>query len=141
MRHSTITVRASLGRWVTAPPPRWRIAVTLTVLALTIAACGGQAGTPDTGLADEAQASPWASSEMRGKAFGRLWLQETRDQRDLQRPIDAYRWAIRTCQSLQEGQTPSEVMARVARDGFTEQGATVIVRAAKAALCPDHWTV
>jgi hypothetical protein len=90
------------------------------------------------------QARPWASSEASGKAFGSLWLRETRDENTLQHGGgDAYKWAIRTCDAVRlHGRSP-EAMVRAVRAGnpqdtvrFTEQDAKVVVTAALRALCP-----
>jgi hypothetical protein len=56
------------------------------------------------------QVRPWASSEASGKAFGSLWLRETRDESTLQHGGgDAYKWAIRTC----DARVPQFVGTRV----------------------------
>jgi hypothetical protein len=90
------------------------------------------------------QVRPWASSEASGKAFGSLWLRETRDESTLQHGGgDAYKWAIRTCDAVRiHGQSP-QAMVRAVRIGnsqdkvrFTEQDAKVVVTAALRALCP-----
>jgi Protein of unknown function (DUF732) len=87
------------------------------------------------------KARPWASSRAAGEAFGRIWREETRNPRDLDgRGIDAYRWAIGTCDAVRSGGQSPEAMVRRVRDGkprFTEQGAQVIVSAALRALCPE----
>jgi uncharacterized protein DUF732 len=78
-------------------------------------------------------------SKAAGQAFGRFWREETRNPRDLEgRGIDAYDWAIRTCDAVRnDGQSPEVMVQRVHREAkFTQQGAKVIVTAALGAMCP-----
>ena len=80
-----------------------------------------------------------------GLAFGRIWRVETTNRQDREgRGIDAYTWAVRTCDAVRrDGQTPEATVRRVQRSkpGFTEAGAKVIVSAALRALCPDQKTL
>jgi hypothetical protein len=137
-----------------------RILALVAALAVTVAACDGRGSTANTFSRASASADGMAEyvqytrggriklNQVNGMAFGRLWRQETRDKRELQRGVDAYKWAIRTCQAVIDGQTP-EAMVRAIHDDvgvdqrgrparFSKQGARVIVTAALRALCPDH---
>lgn len=148
MTQSRVPVRTPLGRWVGATPVLLRIALTLAALALTVAACdgrgGGGASSSDDGLAEYMQATRGGLIKLdqaNGMAFGQIWRQETHDKRDLQRGVDAYKWAIRTCQAVIDGQTPEAMVRQVRDSGFTEPGARVVVTAALRALCPEWQTV
>jgi hypothetical protein len=145
-------------RWASAAPVVLRasvLAAALAALVLVLAGCDGgdrdQAASvsdarltgsgPPATVEAYVKARPWASSKAAGLAFGRIWREETRNPRDLEgRGIDAYKWAIRTCDAVRSGGQSPEAMVRQVRDskpGFTEQGAKVIVTAALRALCPE----
>ena len=126
--------------------------VVLTVVVLVTAGCSGgdrgEATIPEAQLLPSGptptieariRARPWASSKARGQAFGALWREETHNPKDREgRGIDAWKWAIRTCDAVRNGgQTPETMMQQVREEGrFSQQGATVIVSAALNALCP-----
>jgi hypothetical protein len=150
--------RAPRTRWGSTAPPVLRASVivaTLAALGLALASCDrddrNQAATvsdawplpsgPPATVETYVQARPWASSKAAGQAFGRIWREETRNPQDRNgRGIDAYRWAIRTCDAVRRDGQPPEAMVQRVRDGkprFTQQGAEVIVSAALRALCPD----
>jgi Protein of unknown function (DUF732) len=147
--------------WASAAPVVLRasvLAAALAALVLVLAGCDGgdrdQAASvsdawltgsgPPATVEASVKARPWASSQPAGQAFGRIWREETRNPRDLNgHGIDAYRWAIRTCDAVRSGGQSPEAMVRRVRDGkprFTEQGAQVIVSAALRALCPEDDT-
>jgi Protein of unknown function (DUF732) len=157
------TIRAPRTRRGNAAPLVLRASVivaALVVLLLALAGCDGGGGDrrqtasvsdawpptagPPATVEAFVQARPWASSKAAGQAFGRIWRAETRNPQDRDgRGIDAYKWAIRTCDAVRKGGQPPEAMVRRVRDGtprFTEQGARVIVTAALRALCPDDGT-
>jgi hypothetical protein len=131
------------------------IVAALAALVLLLASCDGgdrneaasdsdawlTRSEPPATVEASVKVRPWASSRAAGQAFGRIWRAETRNPRDLDgRGIDAYRWAIRTCDAVRSGGQSPEAMVRRVRDGnprFTEQGAQVIVSAALRALCPE----
>jgi hypothetical protein len=154
MSQAMASVRPWLSQWVSAPRSRLRIVLALAVLALPIAACDGNgrdASTSKGRLAEPVQASPWTSAEVRGKAFpwassqvrgqafGALWRQGTHDKRDLERSIDAYKWAIRTCQAvIVDHQTPETMVRQVEAAGFTGPGARMVVTAALRGMCPEY---
>lgn len=130
-----------------------RAIVSVGILVLLVAGCSGSdreptipdaqllpAGPPPT-IEAHIRARPWASSKANGQAFGHIWREGTRNlQARDGRGIDAYKWAIRTCDAVRNGgQTAEAMMRRVREEGrFTEQGAKVIVRAALGALCPER---
>jgi hypothetical protein len=136
-------------------PPGLRAVVFVAVVILGGAGCSGgdrgnrEAVIPDAQLLPagpsatieaHVRARPWASSKANGQAWGRIWLEKTRSPRDRDgRGIDAYRWAIRTCDAVRkDGESPEAMMRQVreSKPGFTQQGAQVIVSAALRALCP-----
>jgi hypothetical protein len=147
---SAVTTRASPASWVRAALPRWPVILTLAA-TLTLAACGGLGGRPSTYDADEA--AYWTATRgglikmdsYHGWAFGRIWRRETRDENTRKHGgIDAYRWAIRACQGVIDGQTP-EAMVRAVHAGdpqdevkFTQHDAKVVVTAALRTMCRDH---
>lgn len=138
---------------VTAPLRRAIVTVVvLAVVVLVTAGCSGgdrgkatipeaqllPSGPPPT-IEAHIRARPWASSKARGQAFGAIWREETHNPKDPEgRGIDAWNWAIRTCDAVRNGgQTPETMLQRVRQEGrFTQQGARVIVSAALSALCP-----
>jgi hypothetical protein len=136
----------------TAPHPRPMVMVAILAVVLAVAGCGGGGdrqpaipeaqllpSRPGPTLEPQVRARPWASSRWHGQAWGAIWREETRNPKDLEgRGIDAYKWAIRTCDAVRNGGQTAQAMLRRVRDqgGFTEQGARVIVTAALRALCP-----
>lgn len=158
MQQPKESTRRARPRWGRAAPLGLRASVIVAALAalvLVLAGCEGgdrneAASVSDAWLTSSeppptveayVKARPWASSKAAGQAFGRIWREETRNPRDLNgRGIDAYRWAVRTCDAVRSGGQSPEAMVRRIRDGkprFTGQGAQVIVSAALRALCPE----
>jgi hypothetical protein len=155
---SRVILRAPRMRQMSARPPAVRVLVLVVVVfvvVLAAAGCSGGRGDREAVIPDaqlrpsgppatvEAQvrARPWASSKWNGQAWGRIWREATRNPQDRDgRGIDAYKWAIRTCDAVRNGgQTPQAMVRRVRDEGqFTAQGAKVIVTAALDALCPER---
>lgn len=132
-------------------PGRMAIVAILTVVILTVPGCGEDSnevvipdaqllpGPPPT-IEAQVRARPWAGSRWRGQAWGSVWREETHNPKDREgRGIDAYKWAIGTCDAVRNGGQTAEAMVRRVRDHgrFTEQGARVIVTAALGTLCPE----
>jgi hypothetical protein len=137
---------------IRVPGARLAIVAILAVVILTMAGCGAATGSrpfPTPSCCHLGQlprsrpmcgpARPWASSRWHGQAWGRIRREETRNPKDREgRGIDAYKWAIRTCDAIRNGGQTAQAMLRRVRDQgrFTEQGARVIVTAALGTLCP-----